>query len=529
MKYIKKSVDSYRQIMDTYHVGSLLAKTLSYYNWSDNQIRQFLTSSNSYQSYEHEVAKKIKSRIEEAKFNNQKVFVFGDYDTDGICATAMMVKLLRYLGIETGFYIPNRLQEGYGLNLERTKQAIEKGYELIITVDNGVKAYDSLEYACEKGIDVIVVDHHTLENEFKCFALWHPSIIDCSCQYLCGAGCVLQLVKLFDVQLDLYLAMAAVATIGDMMILEGENRWIVQHGLKIINEGKHLALNQLVKNLPINEEDISFQIVPKLNAVGRLADRANVNQVVNFLLCEDVVQVEKMALQIQALNDERKKMTVEHERLVNEKDLEQNFIVVYHDVFHPGIVGLLANRLCKNYNKPVMVLSSKDDCYVGSIRSVNGLDIMEYLSEISNLFEAFGGHKQAAGITFKKDKFPEINSYLQQCVYTQSEEVIECLAIDSVDLQWSNIQELYAYGPYGQGIELPLLWYDDAIINDYRFMKKETYMKWQLSTIEAVWFSSTNTYQDFVGANELVFIGKLGKNVYRGMINYVLQLEQVIK
>ena len=150
----------------------------------------------------------------------------------------MMVKLLKELGIEVGFYIPNRLEEGYGLNVERTKQAIEKGYQLIITVDNGVKAYDALLEAKNCGVDVIVVDHHTLEDEVDCLYLWHPSMIDVSCQYLCGAGCVLQLVKLFGVNIEPYLALAAVATIGDMMVLEGENRWIVQQGLRVINEGK---------------------------------------------------------------------------------------------------------------------------------------------------------------------------------------------------------------------------------------------------------------------------------------------------
>ena len=207
MKYVKKSVNSYREIMDTFHIGSLLAKILASYNWSNEQIEQFLSLSVAYDSTQHEVALKIKNRIQLAKEKKQKVFVFGDYDSDGICATTMMVKLLRHLDIETGYYIPNRLQEGYGLNLERTKQAIEKGYELIITVDNGVKAYESLEYAKSCNIDVIVTDHHTLENEFPCFALWHPTMIDVSCQYLCGAGCVLQLAKLFDVQLDDYLAL----------------------------------------------------------------------------------------------------------------------------------------------------------------------------------------------------------------------------------------------------------------------------------------------------------------------------------
>ncbi|MBQ7890950.1 MAG: DHH family phosphoesterase [Erysipelotrichaceae bacterium] len=529
MQYKKIEVQSYREIMDQYHIGSLLAKVLAYYQWDDCKISDFLCVKKGYDSNTHQVAINIKERIEKAKIKHEKVFVFGDYDTDGICATTMMVKLLKELGIEVGFYIPNRLEEGYGLNVERTKQAIEKGYQLIITVDNGVKAYDALLEAKNCGVDVIVVDHHTLEDEVDCLYLWHPSMIDVSCQYLCGAGCVLQLVKLFGVNIEPYLALAAVATIGDMMVLEGENRWIVQQGLRVINEGKHMAFRSLIKNAPINEEDISFTIVPKLNAIGRLADRANANQLVHFLLCEQIEQVERMALQIQALNDERKKMTVEHEEWVDEKSLLDSFMIVKDERFHPGIVGLLANRLCKTYQKPVMVLSEKEDCYVGSVRSIDSLNLMEYLPNIADKFVAFGGHKQAAGITFKKEALNEISTYLQSISYEKVEEVENCLMVDEVDLQWSNIQELFAYGPFGQGVQLPCLWYKATQITNYRYMKKETYLKWQFPTIEATWFSTTNTYQDFVNEADLVFIGKLGKNVYRGMVNYVLQVQHVIK
>ena len=529
MNYQKKMISSYVQVMDKYHIGSLLAKLCVYNHWNDEQIRNFLQEPIPYDPKQHKIAQRIKERFIHAKNKQEKVFIFGDYDTDGICATTMLVKLLRSIGIQAGFYIPNRLQEGYGLNLERTKQAIDKGYQLIVTVDNGVKAHDSLAYAKTHGVDVIVMDHHTIEEDVNCYALWHPTTIDTSCQYLCGAGCVLQMAKVFEVNLDEYLPLACVATIGDMMVLEGENRWIVRHGLKLINEGRHVALNCLLKNLPINEEDIAFQIVPKLNAVGRLADRANVNQVVNFLLCEQMDNAQTMALQIQAINDERKKMTTVHEEMVDPTMLEKNFMIVYHEDFHPGIVGLLANRLCKTYNKPVMVLSSKEDCYVGSVRSVEGLDLMDALGKIAHLFEAFGGHKQAVGLTFKKEHLLEIEEYVNSLEYEVKEDCTECLLVDDVDLQWSNIQELYAYGPYGQGVELPLLWYEHPRIQYYRFMKKETYMKWQLPTVEAVWFSNTNTYQDFVNENELVFIGKLGNNTFRGITNYVLQLEYVRK
>lgn len=529
MEYIKRNGEAYRKIMDQYHIGSLLAKILAYYQWDDVKIHEFLEVGKGFDCRNHNVANAIKERILMAKAKNEKVFVFGDYDTDGICSTAMMVKLLRNLGIDTGFYIPNRLQEGYGLNVERTKQAIEKGYQLIITVDNGVKAFEALQVCKDANIDVIVIDHHTLEEDVPCTYLWHSSMIDSSCQYLCGAGCVLQLVKLFPVDIDLYLAMAAVATIGDMMLLEKENRWIVQQGLRVINERKHVAFNALIKNYPIDEEDIAFSIVPKLNAVGRLADRANVNQVVHFLLCEQIEQAEMMAKQIQCINDERKKMTSDHENLVDGKALQDSFMIVKHQDFHPGIVGLLANRLCKSYQKPVMVLSEKEDCYVGSIRSIEGLDLMEYLPSIADRFVAFGGHKQAAGITFKKEELDFITSYLQSVSYTKVDESIDCLVVDEIDLQWSNIKELFAYGPFGQGVQLPCLWYKPTQITNYRYMKKETYMKWQFPTIEAIWFSTTNTYQDFVDEDDLVFIGKLGKNVYRGMVNYVLQVQQVIK
>lgn len=519
----------YQDLMQRYQIGSLLAKVLDYFQWDANEIQDFLTERKAVDVSGHPVLHKILQRLQLAKEKQEKVFVFGDYDTDGICATAMMVKWLRRLGIETGYYIPNRLQEGYGLNVTRTKQAIEKGYSVIITVDNGVKAYEALEYAKQQAVDCIVCDHHTLEESVDCFALWHPSMIHPDCQYLCGAGCVLQLIKGSTIDCSDFLGLAMVATIGDMMILKDENRWIVQQGLKLLQNGHYPTVNALLNQPPAyaTVDDIAFQVVPKLNSIGRLADRANVNQVVSYLLCEDPIEIQIIAKQIANINDQRKQMTAQHCEYVNAQQLDASFIVLADERFHPGIVGLLANKLCKQYHKPVMVVAKKEGEYVGSIRSIEGVNAMECITGIACYLNAYGGHAQAAGLSFDESYFEPIKQYLQTYSYTELESTIDCVEISKEDLQVANIRELFQYGPFGQGVMLPLFCYTQPEIQSYQFMKKETYLKWNLAGMEAVWFSTTNTYSDFVNKNNLNFIGKLGCNVFKGQCKYVLQLEHV--
>ena len=530
MKYKNFNSNNYMQIMKDLNVGSLFAKVVDYYGWSIQEAKHFMSSPVSSSINDIEALSNIVGRILRAKSNNERVFVFGDYDADGICATTMLVKILRDNGIETGYYIPNRLEEGYGLNITRTTQAINDGYSLIITVDNGVKAHDSLKYAKECGIDVIVMDHHVIENEVDAYEVLHPHLLKGDLEYLCGAGCVLQIAKAMKLDLDYYLVLAMIATIGDMMELHGENRWIVSEGIKVLKKQKYQNIIQLLNNVnsDITTEDIGFQVVPKLNAIGRLADRANVNTVVRYLLSKDVDEIIHYSKQLNLLNQTRKQLTEEHLAQIT-LGSEKTFIVVSSESFHPGIVGLVANRLSKEHNLPTMVCTLHNGNYVGSIRGVSGIDLMECVEPIKNELMHYGGHKMAVGLSFGSDKLSLISDYLQNYKYQLVEDCIDCVVVDDSDMTNENVAELFQYGPYGQGISLPLFVYDLPKIANYNYMKKTNYLKWKFTEIEGIWFSKTCEYNDFVGKDSLRFIGKLQTNVFRNIKNYVLQLEHVEK
>ena len=531
MKYeIYRSKD-YREIMSNYHISSLLAKTVDFFGWSPEEIGEFLSEPKSTDVSNDLTLIRIKERLLLAQQTNEKVFVFGDYDADGICATTMMVKILKELEIEYGYYIPNRLDEGYGLNIERTKQAIEKGYSLIITVDNGVKATESLEYAKMSGIDVIVTDHHIIENEVEAYALLHPFLLPQEFRPLCGAGCVLQIAKTFHLELSSYLVLAMVATVGDMMELKGENRWIVREGLKFLKSGDYsnfaLLLSEKVEY--VSEEVVGFQIVPKLNAVGRLADRANANSVVQFLLSDNQSEMTRFAQELSLLNQSRRELTKEHIQQIDINSLSKSFAVVYNESFHPGIVGLVANNLCKEIGVPVMVVTMHNGHCVGSIRGVGGIDIIECLNPIKDHFLSYGGHALAAGISFETEQLENITSYLENYPYTRAEMKQLCILVNDEDMTIDNMADLLAKGPYGQGITLPLYYYQTPKIISFNYLKKENYLKWKFAQMEGLWFSNTNTYNDFVDNDKLNFIGRVKANYFRGMLSYVLQLETVEK
>ena len=531
MKYEIFRSNKYREIMSDYNVGSLLAKNIDFLGWGEEEISSFLSNPKGTDISGVVALVEVRERLYKAREKKERVFVFGDYDADGICATTMMVKILDELGIENGYYLPNRLSEGYGLNIERTKQAIDKGYSLIITVDNGVKATDSLEFAKEKGIDVIVTDHHIIENEVEAHTILHPDILPPNLSWLCGAGCVLQIAKILDLNLQEYLVLAMVATIGDMMELKGENRWIVKEGLRSFKEGYCSNLSLLLSGKVENvcEEDIGYQIVPKLNAVGRLADRANVNSVVQYLLSSNQIEIAKYAQELSTINQQRRELTKEHLVQIDVNSLDKNFAVIYNESFHPGIVGLVANNLCREIGIPVLVATIHDGKCVGSIRGVPGIDIIECLNPIKNSFINYGGHVVAAGVSFEKERLADITEYLNKYEYVASEVAEVCIMVNDEDMTTENLEELFGHGPYGKGMALPLYYYREPNIVSYNYLKKENYLKWKFAQMEGLWFSDTSTYQDFLNCDKLNFIGKLRMNYFRDMLSYVLQLQTVEK
>ena len=315
----------------------------------------------------------VKKRLLKAFDKNEMVFVCGDYDADGVCSTAMMVGLLKDLKIKCGYYIPNRLVDGYGLSVDLVESAYQKGYSLIITVDNGVKAIDALVKAQAYNIDVIVCDHHIIEQEYNFPYLIHPTLLPLPYQKLCGAGIVLQLIKAFGITEPKYQILAMTATIGDMVELFDANRLIVKKGLSLLNELGFLPVEALLNQQKIiDEEDIAFRFVPAINTLGRLADQANANVLVEYLLSNDRLTIYNTAKDILALNEQRKKM-IKHTEHHNDRIYETvNYNLYISNDYHEGIIGLLANRLMLDKQKPTLVGTDNGDNYKFSGRSIQG-------------------------------------------------------------------------------------------------------------------------------------------------------------
>ena len=303
----------------------------------------------------HDMAKAIE-RINQAIDNGEKITIYGDYDADGITSTTIMVETLSILGADVHYFIPDRFKDGYGPNLDRYKELVENGTNLIITVDNGVTGVEEVEYAKKQGVDTIITDHHTFQSEVPdAYAIVH-------CNYpgqkypfddYCGAGVAYTICRaLMDDSMSDMLELAMIGTIGDMVKVTGEGHIIVKRGLEMINQSERPGLRALIKlsglNLgQITATDIGFNIAPRLNAVGRLA---NAELAVQLLLTDDEDDAQQIAQQIEDLNEKRKELTTEVFQAclqeVKEKGWQHtNTLVIYNPDFHEGVLGLVANKV----------------------------------------------------------------------------------------------------------------------------------------------------------------------------------------
>ena len=352
----------------------------------------------------HDLDKAVE-RINQAIDNGEKITIYGDYDADGITATTILTDTLSILGADVYYFIPDRFKDGYGPNMQRYQDIVADGTKLIITVDNGVTGVDEVKYAQDHGVDVILTDHHTFQEQVpKPYALVH-------CNYpgqkypfddYCGAGVAYTICrKLMEDPMPELLDLAMIGTIGDMVKVTGEGHIIVKRGLEMLNQTDRPGLRALIKNAglkmgSINETDVGFNIAPRLNAVGRLA---NANLAVELLLSDDEAEAEKIATKVEELNDERKELTSE----VYQKCLAQikenswqksNTLVIYDPSFHEGVLGLVANKVVEKTHKPTIVLTKNHAGEIkGSGRSITGFNLFDALNPLKDsLFTKFGGH-----------------------------------------------------------------------------------------------------------------------------------------
>lgn len=358
-------------------------------------------------------------RIIEAVKKKEKILIYGDYDVDGVASTALLTNFLRNKTTNIFPYIPDRATEGYGISINGINDAIKKGVTLIISIDCGIKAIDEVEYAKSNNIDFIICDHHLPESEIpNAIAVLDPKREDCEYPFkeLCGCGIGFKLIQALCLEWGIkiqkitsYLDLVSLATAADQVPLKEENRAITYLGLKQINENPRPGIKALLSDFKGDEVSTStlvYKVSPKVNAAGRMK---HANLALELLLCKKLENTINLSEQIRSINAERqeedKKTTEEAIMQIKVKEEELfSSTLVHHENWHPGIIGIVASRLIEKYYRPTIVLTKRNEYYVGSARSIKGFDIYKALKKSSNLLEQYGGHKYAAGLKLHESK-----------------------------------------------------------------------------------------------------------------------------
>ena len=375
---------------------------------------------------------KAVARINAALEEDQAIMVYGDYDVDGTTSVALMSSFLTEKTKKITPYIPDRYTEGYGISYKGIDVAAEKGIQLIIALDCGIKAVDKVAYAKEKGIDFIICDHHLPGEELpQATALLDPKRPDCDYPFdeLCGCGIGFKLIQALsesweepEENLLPYLDLVATAIAADIVPMEGENRTLCFFGLAQLHQYPRPGIQCLLGSLkkPVNITDLVFKVAPRINAAGRM-DHALV--AVDLLASKDHNEVKKMAEAIEQFNTERR---ATDERITQEaldqikQRKEEDFLatVVFAEDWHKGVVGIVASRLIENYYRPTVVLTQSGENYVGSVRSVKGFNVYNALEACKAHMLQFGGHKYAAGLTLHKDQLTAFKAAFEKQVET---------------------------------------------------------------------------------------------------------------
>ena len=525
--------------LESYSISKNIAKILNARNITD------MTSVKKYFSDEYEEGydpflmydmQKAVDRINEAIENEEKILVYGDYDADGITSTVLLVETLISMGANVSSYIPNRFEEGYGPNKEAFTKIINSGITLIITVDNGIAGVEEVDLANELGCDVIVTDHHKIQDTIpNAYAIIHPEHPEGNYPFkkLAGVGVAFKLAHaLLEIFPDFLLDLVAIGTIADMVSITDENRIFVKQGLELINEDPRIGLKMLLElsgiDTKIDEQTVGFYIAPKLNSIGRM-DSAKLG--LTFLMAEDPVTARALAEQIEQYNIERKQVTKDIVQDVINKiessDKKQKNVIMVSGEYHEGVLGIVASNIVEKYQKPVFIMNEKDGILKGSARSIFDFNIYVAMNKISDLFVAFGGHTLAAGFSFEESNFEKIEKFLDSEFeeFKQNNDLKANKNIDIVtsleDISYQFLNSLDALKPYGMDFEKPTVLIENAmVLNKAYFGSEKQYLRLtiadEVGNLDCITFKDSVTF-DKVEKNDIIdLLCNIDKNNFNG-------------
>ncbi len=485
---------------------------------------------------------KAAKRVVKAIKNGEKITLIGDYDVDGVVATTIVRKFFNDIGVDLDWIIPNRFRDGYGINakiLERVEA------NLIITVDNGIAALEAGNICKEKGIDLIITDHHNIGTTLpQAFAIVNQKQSDCPFEFkeICGAQIawyfIAALSKELKVKYDLkgLLAYVALAIVADIMPLNGINRAMLLAGMQLLNQNLYPfieALKELNNIKTIDSQTIGFYIAPLLNSAGRLSDAALASE---FLLSQTKEEAIILLEELNSFNNERKnlerKITTEALKLASSTD---DFILVKGRGWSEGVVGIVAARLAQKLKKPVVVVTCKEGICKGSGRSWGNCDLFTLMQEASTLFEKFGGHKMAIGVSFKETKFEEIKHLLNQKAKEKcknkdfiDDAILGILPFSEISLEL--FEMIKKFEPFGEANPTPkFISKNVEVLFVASVGKNNEHKRYKLKEgnriINAIEFRSNSTIE---AGQKIDIIYTLAKNEFNNEISIDLYIEELI-
>ncbi|WP_314397014.1 single-stranded-DNA-specific exonuclease RecJ [uncultured Gemella sp.] len=525
--------------LEAYSISKNIAKILNARGITDMTVVKKYFSDEYEEGYDpflmHDMQKAV-DRINEAIENEEEILVYGDYDADGITSTVLLVETLISMGANVSSYIPNRFEEGYGPNKEAFTKIINSGISLIITVDNGIAGVEEVNLANELGCDVIVTDHHKIQDTMpNAYAIIHPEHPDGNYPFkkLAGVGVAFKLAHaLLEIFPDFLLDLVAIGTIADMVSITDENRIFVKQGLELLNEDPRIGLKMLLElssiDTKIDEQTVGFYIAPKLNSIGRM-DSAKLG--LTFLMAEDPVTAKSLAEQIEQYNIERKKVTEDIVKDIINKietsDKKEKNVIMVSGEYHEGVLGIVASNIVERYQKPVFIMNEKDGVLKGSARSIFDFNIYVAMNKISDLFLAFGGHTLAAGFSFDASNFDKIEGFLDNEFeeFKKHNELKSSKNIDIVtsleDISYQFLNSLDVLKPYGMDFEKPNVLIENAmVLNKAYFGSEKQYLRLtiadEVGNLECISFKDVAAF-DKVEKNDIVdLLCTLDKNNFNG-------------
>lgn len=453
--------------------------------------------------------------INEALDSGEKITVFGDYDCDGVTATVMLFDFLEQNGAEVDYYIPER-SEGYGMNIEALKKIAARGTKLVITVDNGISAIEEAKYLHEQGIKLVITDHHQVPDELPvCGACVDPHRPDDSSQFkdLCGAGVVLKLLCALtedeEFVLERYAELAAIGTVGDVMPLTGENRYIVCRGLENIRNSQIAGITNLLKVSGVtpdklNSVTLSFTVCPRINAAGRMAAADKAAQLLMPELPPDRARLLAEEL-VQFNNDRRETETrileeIERSFAQNPSLLKQRVIVASGEGWHHGVVGIVCSRIMEKYGKPVLLISVENGEARGSARSFEGFSIYKLLNSCGDMLIKYGGHPKAGGFSLEAGRIEEFRQRVYEYARLNNPKMPDPvlnidMEADGRTLTPDNIKNISKLEPFGEGNKQPMFLLRGCTILAKRPLKEGKYYSLEIESagvkLKALDFSRT--------------------------------------